>query len=205
MASGSPEGKAPAKRIAYSGDGETTFALVQRAHSGDTDARNELCARYLPRLERWAHGRLPPWARGALDTHDLVQDTFIQVLRRLHEFEPRHEGAFHGYLRLTLLNRVRDEIRRVRRAPAVALPADQPDPDPSPLEQAIGQEVLERYEAALGRLRPEDSEAIILRIEFGYPYAEIAVALEKPSAAAAQMAVSRALVRLSEEMSRGRA
>jgi len=205
MARGTPDGEAPAKRIAQSGDGETTFALVQRAHGGDTDARNELCARYLPRLQRWAHGRLPVWARGALDTHDLVQDTFIQVLRRLNEFEPRHEGAFHGYLRLTLLNRVRDEIRRVRRAPATALPTDQPDAEPSPLEHAIGHEVLERYEAALGRLRPEDSEAIILRIEMGYPYAEIAAALEKPSAAAAQMAVSRALVRLSEEMSRGHA
>jgi RNA polymerase sigma-70 factor (ECF subfamily) len=205
MARGTPNGEAPAKRVAQSGDVETTFALVQRAHGGDADARNELCARYLPRLERWAHGRLPPWARGALDTHDLVQDTFIQVLRRLHEFEPRHEGAFHGYLRLTLLNRVRDEIRRVRRAPAVELPSDQPDSDPSPLEQAIGHEVVERYEAALKRLRPEDSEAIILRIEMGYPYAEIAAALDKPSAAAAQMAVSRALVRLSEEMSRGHA
>src|SRR5262249_33247142 len=131
-------------------------------------------------------------------------DTFIQVLQRLHEFAPRHEGAFHGYLRLTLLNRIRDEIRRVRRkTPVVALSADHAASDPSPLEEAIGREALERYESALARLRPEDVEAIILRIEMGYPYAEIAAALEKPSAAAAQMAVSRALVRLAEEMSRG--
>jgi RNA polymerase sigma-70 factor, ECF subfamily len=196
-------GEALAKREAVApADAETTFALVRRAHDGDATALDELCARYLPRLRRWAHGRLPVWARGSVDTHDLIQDSFIQVLRRLHDFDPRHEGAFHGYLRLTLLNKIRDEIRRAhRRGPAVALAENQAAADPSPLEKAIGGERLERYESALARLRPEDREAIALRIEMGYSYAEVAAALEKPSAAAAQMAVSRALVRLAEEMS----
>lgn len=187
-------------------DPESSFALVRRAHDGDLDAQNELCARYLPRLQRWAHGRLPAWARGSLDTQDLVQDTFIQVLRRIGEFEPRHEGAFHGYLRQALLNRVRDEIRRAqRRGPAEPLDTARPGSEPSPLEEAIGQEALERYEAALARLKPDDRDALILRIEMGYPYAEVATALGKPSIAATQMTVSRALVRLAEEMSRGQA
>jgi len=187
-------------------EAESSLALVRRAHDGDLAAQNELCARYLPRLQRWAHGRLPAWARGALDTHDLVQDTFIQVLRRIGEFEPRHEGAFHGYLRQALLNRVRDEIRRAhRRAPAEPLDTARPGSEPSPLEEAIGQEALERYEAALARLKPDDRDALILRIEMGYPYAEVAAALGKPSIPATQMTVSRALVRLAEEMSRGQA
>lgn len=185
---------------------DTTFALIARVKRGDEAARNELCARYLPRLQRWAHGRLPPYARGALDTHDLVQDTFLQVLNRIGEFAPRHEGAFHAYLRQALLNRVRDEIRRAhRRSPAGPLDSGSPSPGPSPLEMAIGQETLDRYEAALGRLKLDDQGAIIMRIEMGFPYAEVATALDKPSAAAAQMAVTRALVRLAEEMSRGRA
>jgi RNA polymerase sigma factor (sigma-70 family) len=187
-------------------EAESSFTLVRRAHEGDPAAVDELCARYLPRLQRWAHGRLPSWARGALDTHDLVQDTFMQVLQRLDQFEPRHEGAFQGYLRQALFNRVCDEIRRVqRRGPSAPLDPASPAPDPSPLEEAIGQETLERYEAALARLRDDDREAIILRVELGYPFAEIMTALGKPSVAAAQMAVSRALVRLAEEMSRGRA
>ena len=49
-------------------DVRSSFALVLRARDGDEEARNELCARYLPRLRRWAHGRLPPWARERLDT-----------------------------------------------------------------------------------------------------------------------------------------
>jgi RNA polymerase sigma-70 factor (ECF subfamily) len=186
-------------------EAQSSLILVRRAHDGDQAAVNELFARYLPRLQRWAHGRLPSWARGSLDTHDLVQDTFMQVLKRLDQFEPRHEGAFQGYLRQALFNRVRDEIRRVqRRGTSDPLDPDSPATDPSPLEEAIGQETLERYEAALARLKDDDREAIILRVELGYPYSEIVAALGKPSVAAAHMAVSRALVRLAQEMAHGR-
>ena len=182
---------------------ESSLALLARARAGDSAALNDLCSRYLPRLQRWAHGRLPSWARGALDTHDLVQDTLTQVIRHIHTFEPRHDAAFQAYLRQALLNRVRDEIRRVQRRPAGdPLDSGRPSSDPSPLEQAIGQEALERYEAALQRLKPEDREAIIMRIEMGCSLAELAEALGKPSTAAAHMAVSRALVRLSAEMAR---
>lgn len=181
----------------------TSFELVQRARAGDADALNDLCARYLPRLTRWAHGRLPASARGALDTHDLVQDTLTNVVQRLDKFEPRHEGAFQGYLRQALLNRIRDEARRgVRRGPAEPLESVHPTSDPSPLEEAIGQEALERYEAAMSRLRPDDREAIVARIELGLPYPEVAAALGKPSIPATHMAVSRALVRLAQEMAR---
>src|SRR5829696_8052644 len=47
-------------------DPESSLALVERARDGDDEALGRLCARYLPRLQRWAHGRLPSWARGAL-------------------------------------------------------------------------------------------------------------------------------------------
>jgi len=184
-------------------DPESSHVLVARAQSGDTAALDELCARYLPRLQRWAHGRLPPWARGALDTQDLVQDTLAQVVQRLHAFEPRHEGAFQAYLRQALLNRIRDEIRRAERHPAAdPLDRESPTPMPSPLEQAIGSEALQRYDAALQRLKSDDRNAIILRIELGLSHAELAEALGKPSVAAAHMAVSRAMVRLAQEMAR---
>ena len=181
----------------------TSFELVVRARGGDANALNDLCARYLPRLMRWAHGRLPASARGAIDTHDLVQDTLANVVQRLDRFEPRHEGAFQAYLRQSLLNRIRDEARRGgRRGTSEPLESVHPSTDPSPLEEAIGQEALDRYEAAMARLRPDDREAIIARIELGLPYPEVAAALGKPSIPATHMAVSRALVRLAQEMAR---
>ena len=63
-----------------------SMELLVRARSGDANALNDLCARYLPRMQKWAHGRLPAWARGALDTHDLVQDALLQVILRLDSF-----------------------------------------------------------------------------------------------------------------------
>ena len=123
------------------------------ANQGDADALNAICARYLPRLRRWAHGRLPAWARGAVDTHDLAQDTIAHVIQGLPNFEPRHDAALQAYLRQALMNRIRDEIRRAQRRPAPSpLDTAHPSAEPSPLEEAIGREALERYESALQRL-----------------------------------------------------
>jgi RNA polymerase sigma-70 factor (ECF subfamily) len=65
-------------------------------------------------------------------------------------------------------------------------------------------EEIDRYESALDRLRPEEREAIILRVELGYTYDEVARLLDKPTSSAAHKATKRALVRLAEEMARGK-
>jgi RNA polymerase sigma-70 factor (ECF subfamily) len=179
----------------------TSVELLARARAGDDVALNDLCARYLPRLQKWAHGRLPQWARGgAVETVDIVHDTLAQVVQRLGTFEPRHDGAFQAFLRTSLHNRICDQIRWAKRRPTDALATDRPDEGPSPFELAIGVEVRERYEAALQRLKAPDREAIIARIELGHSYPEVARALGKPTVAAAHVAVSRALVKLAKEM-----
>ena len=138
-----------------------------------------------------------------MDTDDLVQETVVRAVKRLDRFESRHEGALQAYLRQAIVNRIRDEVRRAKRSPAPAVLDDnQSDTGASPLEAAIGEEALQRYEAALARLRPEEREAIIARVEMDGSYQDVAQALGKPSADAARMAVSRALVRLAQEMSR---
>ena len=68
----------------------------------------------------------------------------------------------------------------------------------------IGREAVEAYEQALERLNPGEREAIIARVELGYSYDELAVMLDKPTGDAARKAAERALVRLAEEMKRGR-
>jgi RNA polymerase sigma-70 factor (ECF subfamily) len=182
---------------------ESSVDLIERARAGDASALDTLMARHLPRLRRWASGRLPRWARDVADTQDLVQDTLLRTFKRIDTFESRGEGALQAYLRQGVLNRIRDEYRRAGRRPApVELDSQAADPAASPLEEAIGRQAAERYEAALRRLRPGDREAIIARIEMGFTHEELASVLNKPSANAARMALERALLRLAVEMGR---
>jgi RNA polymerase sigma-70 factor (ECF subfamily) len=185
-------------------DVESTFSLLERARAGDSEALERLLARHRKPLQRWASGRLPKWARDISDTEDLVQETLLQTFRRIGEFEPRRVGALQAYLRQAVLNRIREELRRKGRRPDATDPGDiEADSAESPLEQAIGHEAVERYEQALARLKAEEREAIIARVEMGYTYEELAEALGKPTPDAARKAAQRALVRLAEEMKRG--
>ena len=185
-------------------DLSSTTDLLRRARMGDRDALDVLFQRHLGPLRRWARGRLPRWTRDLRDTEDLVQETLAQTLRHVDDFEPRHEGALRAYLRQAVLNRIRDEVRRVSRtamAPGLGEAAEQViDPAASPLDEAIGRESVARYEAALQRLRAEDRELIIARLEMQQSYAEIAAMYGRRTADAARMAVGRAVVKLIEEM-----
>lgn len=184
--------------------GESTQDLLDLARHGDQPALTRLYGRYLIPLRRWARGRLPAHARDLRDTEDLVQEAMLQTFRRLESFDHRGAGALGGYLREAVLNRVRDEIRRVGRRPGVVpLDAAAVDAGPSPLEAAVGAEALARYDAAIARLPLAEREAIVARVEMGCDYVEIAEMLNKPSPDAARMAVSRALVHLAQEMHRG--
>ncbi|HXG86867.1 MAG TPA: sigma-70 family RNA polymerase sigma factor [Vicinamibacterales bacterium] len=184
---------------------DATVDLLVRARAGDGRAVELLLDRCVPALRRWARGRLPRYARDLTDTQDLVQETVISALNRLDSFESRHQGALQAYLRTILANRIRDEIRRVSRRPEpVELVDVHADAAPSPLEQAIGHEGFERYEAALQRLKEPDREAIVARLELQQSYEEVAIALGKPTANAARVAVTRALARLVEEMNHER-
>jgi RNA polymerase sigma-70 factor, ECF subfamily len=180
---------------------EATVELLQKAKQGDESALDRLLERCIPALRRWAHGRMPASARGMLETADLVQDAVVAAMRRLDAFEPRHQGALQAYLRKAVLNRIRDLARRRKRGfDQTDLPDNLVDERTSPLEEAIGQENLARYEAAMQRLDASDREAIVARLELLQSYDELAVVLNKPTASAARMSVTRAMKRLAEEM-----
>ena len=147
---------------------ETTQALLTLARAGDDAARERLFARFLPRLELWAHRRLPTSARGLADTDDLVQVTLVRALNRIDAFEPRREEL--------------DERLPTRTR--------------SQLDDLIGAEMLARYDQGLASLPEEQREAVILRLEFGYSHAEVADALGKSSPDAARMTIARALAAL---------
>jgi RNA polymerase sigma-70 factor (ECF subfamily) len=179
---------------------EPTIELVLQARGGDRMALEALLERCLPPLKRWAHGRLPAHARGSLDTGDLVQEAALHVLARLDKFEPRHVGAMQAYLRMSVINRIRDEIRRVGRRPeAVEFTDETPGDATSPLEAAIRDEAYQRYRNALEQLRTRDREMVVARIEVQWSISEIAQRFGMASLDAARVAVSRSLKRLSAQ------
>jgi RNA polymerase sigma-70 factor (ECF subfamily) len=175
--------------------------LVERARSGDSQAREQLARRCVEALRRFAGGRVPRGVRGRLDTDDLVQNAVMRAFERLDTFERRGHGSFLANLRTIVLNQIRDEARRLStRSPHQELGEDLRGSDPSPLEAAIGKDFVHAYEAALARLSAPHREAVVLRLEMGYGYDEIAEALGNATPNAARMMVVRALVRLSREM-----
>jgi len=178
-----------------------TTELLRLAKQGESRALDQLMSRYLPRLRRWASGRLPMRARSLLDTTDLVQDTLLRVIQGLDRIEVRGPGGFQAYVRQAVLNRIRDEVRWAQRRPGPdGVPETLHDPSSSPLENAIGADVLARYEAAMARLDEEERELLHLRIELDFDHKEIAAMTGRPSRDAARMAIQRALARLAEEM-----
>lgn len=178
-----------------------TEELLFRLRGGDRSASDALMARYWPILRNWARGRLPSYARDLRDTEDLVQETLQSALAHLKDFEIQREGALLAYLRTSVLNRIRDEIRRVRRLPArEAMDPELADHRRSLVEVTMGRESLERYEDALLKLSEEQREAVIMRLELDYTYPQIAYAMGKPTANAARMVVARALVHVVEAM-----
>jgi RNA polymerase sigma factor (sigma-70 family) len=180
---------------------ESSLDLIARAQTGDAEALEALIERYRPRLVRWASGRLPVWARDLSETQDLVQETLIQAFRKIGSIDIDGEGALQAYLRQALLNRIRMEIRRVRRRPVGSVLESGMEADaPSPLQEAIGQQAIDAYERALEALRVADRELVVARVEFGFTNEELARAFGKPSANAARMALQRALLHLTAEM-----
>ncbi len=181
--------------------GETTRSLLDRAQTGDSRALDVILERYLPRLIRWATGRLPLAARRIIDTEDLVQDSLIKVIRTLGGIHDRNPGTFPAYLRRTVLNRLTDETRMAARRPGVArLLGTEIDPSPTPLEETIGRDVANRYEETLMHLNDRDRSMIFLKVEMGLSYPEMADALDMTSADAARKATNRAVIRLAMGM-----
>jgi RNA polymerase sigma-70 factor (ECF subfamily) len=178
---------------------DSTIELVLKAQSGDRFALEALLQRCLPSLRRWAHGRLPPAARDSMDTNDLVQEVALRAVVRLDTFKPRHVGAMQAFLRKAVINKIRDEVRRVARRPAsTELPDDIVSDDRTPEEIFVRKQAYDRYRAALARLRSKHRELVVARIEAQWSIHEVREYFGFRTSAAAGMAVKRALQRLTK-------
>jgi RNA polymerase sigma-70 factor (ECF subfamily) len=109
---------------------------------------------------------------------DVLQDVFVKFLESIDTFELT--GSLKGYLAKCVVNRARDYLRkdRGRRTEDMQLPSENRHPDrglePSPVETAIADEQRQSLIAALAELPDEQQEAVLLHLQAGLKFREIA-------------------------------
>ncbi|MBZ0267438.1 sigma-70 family RNA polymerase sigma factor [bacterium] len=179
----------------------STLDLVRSAQAGDAAAVERLFTRYRARMRRWAAGRLPGGVRGRLDTEDIVHDALSRTFERIGELDPRGGGFFQAYVRRAVMNTIRDQVAKKREhLPPTGVLERAADGGPSPLQELVGREVFDRYEAALAALTTKEREAVLARIEDHASWQEIAEEFGKESPDAARMMVKRALLKVAKGM-----
>ncbi|MGH9031492.1 MAG: sigma-70 family RNA polymerase sigma factor [Acidimicrobiia bacterium] len=113
-----------------------------------------------------------------VDAQDLVQEALIRVRKGLETYEP---GSLEGWLARIVTNVFLDEVRRRRRRPTEAFPAD---PDlvlpASPAADAATQNLSDDMQAALARLPEEFRVAVVLCDVADLSYEQISASLGVP-------------------------
>src|SRR5437763_12547216 len=89
-----------------SSDSEETLALLRQVRAGEASAFDRLFARYQPQLRRFVELRLDPKLRPRLDPADVVQEAYMEALRRLPGFLDDPPMPFKLWLRQITLDRL---------------------------------------------------------------------------------------------------
>lgn len=173
-----------------------TAILLNRIVDGDRKAEEELAQYCYPLLLRWAHGRIPYSERSLLETTDLVQESIMKGMQQIGQFESLGAGAFLAYLRKIFINCINESVKK----PNLGLDIDDFLNQRTHFSTELDLNEFILYENALNKLNEQEQDAIILRIEFGFTYSEIAKEMGKASEDAARMFVSRALIKLAKHI-----
>ncbi len=178
--------------------------LLRRAVRRDAEALAKLVDLYSPRV----YGLLFRLSGSREVAEDLLQETFLRVVRTIEEYE--HAGKFEPWLFRIAANLVRDRSRQVRRRGTAARPEsaqregdeaggfERVATDHDPARRLAQQEAIERLEACLQQLSEPEREILLLRHYSGLSFAEIAAILGVPLGTALARA-HRALSRLRAE------
>lgn len=157
--------------------------------AGDMAAFRVLFERYAPFLMSMIAAQ--PATRN--DVGDLVQQTFLQLHRARHEFDPRYK--LRPWLLTIALNLRRQEARRKYRRPEVALELDLEHRGGNGAAQPAQAEASVVVRSAIAALPIEQREAIELHWLLGLSFHEIAE-LMGISAGAARVRAHRGYVAL---------
>lgn len=157
--------------------------LIERALSGSRAGSQDAYAELLGRYERPVFTLVLRMVRDRSLAEDLAQEAFVKAFGKLASFDRARK--FSSWLFKIAHNTAIDHLRR-RELQTVSLdePAgDGPDAAPRPVEDVAGHTPFQTAEQAdlsraltraVGELRPEYRQVVVLRYQAGLEYAEIA-------------------------------
>jgi RNA polymerase sigma-70 factor (ECF subfamily) len=190
-------------------DSGETCALLEDIRRGDARALENLLARYRPELREFIERHFDPRLRARVDPSDVVQDTQLEMVRRMDDFLSNKPMPFRLWLRKKAMDRLfnlrRDHVGRARRS----VVREQAWPDrsslllarplmargASPSQHLQARELAERVSRAVALLADRDREILMLRHAEDLAFEEIGCLLDIEPAAARKR-FGRALIRL---------
>ena len=189
-------------------DSDETRRLLEEARAGEERSVGLLLDRHRAYLRRLVEVRLDPRLRARVDPSDLVQEAQMEAARRLGRYLADPAMPFRLWLRQLAYDRLLKAHRRHVRAARRTVEREAVLPEgsslslgqqllhaASPSQQMTREEIAARVRAAVGRLREEDREVILLRAFEGLSNQEVARLLGVRPENASQR-YGRALLRL---------
>ena len=154
-----------------SGPSTAETHLLNRARAGDRTAFSTLVREASPSLERLAVRMLGH----RHDAEDVTQEAVMYAWRRLDTF--RGDARFGTWLHRILVSRSLDALRRRKRKPTAELPVAIPSATADPAETVAEADLEVAVRAAIDSLPPVQRVTLLLRVDHGLTYDEIAYVL----------------------------
>ncbi len=151
---------------------------LREAQRGGDDAFARLWRRYNPILVRYLT------VRSGAAADDLAADVWLSAVRALRSFDG-DEPQFKAWLLTIARNRLTDWYRGSARRPSVTDPAEldlRPGSD-SVEGEAEDHSATDRALAVIGRLPPDQAEAVMLRFVAGLDVALVATIMQRSAGA----------------------
>jgi len=162
-------------------EGESEIAeLLAKVRAGDQAALAELFARHRDKLRRMVQLRLDHRLAGRVSPSDVLQEAYIDALKRIDHYFEKPDQPFFGWLRLVVGQRLADVHREhlaLKRDVGQEVPIHRGGPaadsaclaacllgsGSSPSHAAARNESFGQLEEALNQMDPLDREVLALR------------------------------------------
>src|SRR5262249_56549060 len=93
-------------------EGESDIAgLIEKVRGGDQQALAELYARHRDKLRRMIQLRLDHRLAGRISASDVLQEAYIDAVKRIEHYFQKPDQPFFGWLRLVVGQRLADGHR----------------------------------------------------------------------------------------------